>query len=95
MDKTNLLQILDLTIKDLDNRLKHLKIGINLEEAAKEFLLQQSDYVKYGARQFKKVVLKHLENLISDELLEGNVESNQSLNIILNNNILEIKKPIV
>lgn len=95
LDKTNLLQILDLTIKDLDNRLKHLKIGINLEEAAKEFLLQQSDYMKYGARQFKKVVLKHLENLISDELLEGNVESNQLLNIILNNNILEIKKPIV
>lgn len=88
----NLLNVLNLAIDDLMSRVKHLKLNIDIKDEVKNFLLKQSDFEKYGARQFKKVVLKHLENLISSEIINGKIQINDNLKIVLNLDELKIEK---
>jgi len=92
LSSDNLLNVLELAINDLMVRVKHLKLNIDIKDEVKNFLLKQSDFEKYGARQFKKVVLRHLENLISSEIINGKIQINDNLKIVLNLDELKIEK---
>ncbi|OQY39580.1 MAG: hypothetical protein B6229_03500 [Spirochaetaceae bacterium 4572_7] len=75
LSSENLEEILEMSLKELANRLKSLNIEISISPQAKEFLLDEKHYDKnYGARPIRRIILNQLEDPLSLEILQGNLE---------------------
>ena len=69
LKKNEIAKILDLLIKDLENRLEDKHITLELTESAKEYLIDNGYDEIYGARPLKRFVRKKLETLIAEKIL--------------------------
>ena len=72
LGKPELLQIVDLEIKKVAARIKNKEIHIDLDEKAKEFLIEKGYDPQYGARPMRRAVERYLEDPMAEEILRGN-----------------------
>ena len=73
LQKSQITKILDLLIKDLENRLEDKHISLELTENAKNYLISNGYDEVYGARPLKRFVTKKLETLIAENILNGKI----------------------
>ena len=73
LTKPDLITILDLEVTKVMERLKHKNIQLVLDEKAKDFLVEKGFDPQYGARPMRRSVEKHLEDPLAEELLRGNL----------------------
>jgi ATP-dependent Clp protease ATP-binding subunit ClpC len=71
LTKPDLIQILDLEIGKVVTRLKGKNIRLELEESAKDFLVEKGYDPQYGARPMRRSVERYLEDPLAEELLRG------------------------
>ena len=71
LQKDQISKILDLLIKDLENRLEDKHIKLELTSEAKTYLIDNGYDEIYGARPLKRFVTKKLETLIAENILNG------------------------
>ncbi len=77
LTKPDLLQILDLEIQKVSDRLKHQKINLTFDEKAKDFLVEKGYDPTYGARPMRRAVERHLEDPLAEEILRGNLHETE------------------
>ena len=70
LTKSEITQILDLIIADLNNRLADKQIAISLTDNAKKYLIDNGYDPVFGARPLKRFVQKELETLIARKIIE-------------------------
>ena len=73
LTKENVTAIIDLLLKDVNDRLVEREISIELTDAAKQFVVEGGYEPMYGARPLKRYLQKHVETLAARLILEGNV----------------------
>ena len=73
LTKENVTAIIDLLLKDVNERLVEREISIELTDAAKVFVVEGGYEPMYGARPLKRYLQKHVETLAARLILEGNV----------------------
>ncbi|WP_051522608.1 AAA family ATPase [Porphyromonas cangingivalis] len=66
-------KIVDLELGDLDKRLEQLNITVSYTDATKTFLAEKGYDPQYGARPLRRAIAKYVEDLITQEILDGNV----------------------
>src|SRR6516162_5043636 len=71
LTKPDLLQILDLEITKVMQRLKARNIILHLDEKAKDFLVSKGYDPSYGARPMRRAVERSLEDPLAEEILKG------------------------
>ena len=81
LTKPDLITILDLEIAKVTGRLKHKKITLVLDVAAKEFLVQKGYDPAYGARPMRRAVERFLEDPLAEELLRGNLHDGDPIQV--------------
>ena len=91
LDKNTIYEILDNIIHNIETRLKDINIKINLTEAAKKHIIDNSYNESFGARPIKRYVTKNIESLIANSILEDKIKYNQTITIDINNNQYIIK----
>ena len=79
LTSTDIGQIIDLLVADLNKRLADREIGIELTEAAKEHIIQGGYEPMYGARPMKRYLQKNVETTAARLMLEGNVGSGDTI----------------
>ena len=91
LDKDNMSKILDIQLEDIIKRTKdNLEIDINLDDKAKEFILDKGFDEQYGARKLKRVLTQYLEDFIADEKLSGHIKNKDKIVITSDNEKLKI-----
>ncbi len=90
--KKEISKILDLLIKDIENRLDDKHIELKLTQSAKDYLIDNGYDEIYGARPLKRFVQKKLETLIAKKLLTQEILPNSKVEIDCENNELILKK---
>ena len=70
-----LLQIINLMLKDTQKALSNKDITMVLTESATNFLLKVGTDVKYGARPLRRAICSNIEDKISEEILEGKIKA--------------------
>lgn len=65
--------IIDLQINDIRKRLENLNINLEVTPAAKEFILENSYDVDYGARPVKRFLQSNIETKLGKLIIEGKV----------------------
>src|SRR5205814_819094 len=71
LSKPDLIQILDLEIMKVMDRLKAKNIHLVLDEKAKDFLVAKGYDPTYGARPMRRAVSRYLEDPLAEEILRG------------------------
>jgi ATP-dependent Clp protease ATP-binding subunit ClpC len=74
LERPDLLQIIDLEIAKVLERLRQKDISLELGEAAREFLIEEGYDPQYGARPMRRAVEKNLEDPLAEHLLRGDVK---------------------
>ena len=77
--KSELKQIIDIQLKQVEKMLAEKNIGFSVEDDAKELLLQRGYDVTYGARPLKRNIQKFIINPLSAELLMNKFESGNTI----------------
>ena len=89
--ETEITRILDLLIKDLENRLSDKHIKLFLTDKAKEYLIRNGYSNIYGARPLKRFVQRKLETLIAKGILTEKISPNSTVNVDFYNDELVLK----
>jgi ATP-dependent Clp protease ATP-binding subunit ClpB len=89
--KNEISKILELLIKDLENRLEDKHIKLELTQDAKDYLIDNGYDEVYGARPLKRFVQRKLETLIARKILEQEILPNTTVKIELKNDELCIE----
>jgi len=74
LTKADLMQIVELEVAKVLHRVKGKAVHIELEQSAKEFLIEKGYDPQYGARPMRRAVERYLEDPFAEELLRGNVK---------------------
>ena len=88
LNKDELLQIVDLMLKDTIKALKAKDISFEISNSAKQFILDKGTNIKFGARPLRRAIQRYLEDEISEKILKGELTNGQTIKINLNNNEL-------
>jgi ATP-dependent Clp protease ATP-binding subunit ClpC len=69
--KPDLIQILTLEVNKVIERLRHKSLHLELDEKAKDFLVEKGYDPQYGARPMRRAVEKFFEDPLAEEILKG------------------------
>ncbi|HID38353.1 MAG TPA: ATP-dependent Clp protease ATP-binding subunit, partial [Calditrichaeota bacterium] len=79
------LKIVELTLKDLEHKLKERYITFYLTDGAKKFIADKGFDPMFGARPLKRAIQKYIEDPIADELLKGSFNDGSVIQIKMKN----------
>ena len=81
LTKSEIVKIVELSLADIQNRLKDRNIKLEVSEDAKNFIADNSYSKVYGARPVKRYLQKHIETPIARLLIQGEVQDYQTIYI--------------
>ena len=92
LTKDDLLQIIDLLLKDTEKALKEKNLNLKVTDKAKAFILEKGTDLKYGARPLRRTIQKYIEDEIAEKLLRGEfIENNHTICVDYENDHITIK----
>ena len=91
LNKEQLLQIIDLMLKDTINALSQKNMTLDIDASAKEFILKKGTDLKYGARPLRRAIQRYLEDEIAERILMSEFTNGQTIHVTLENEKLEFK----
>jgi len=71
LTRDDLVHIVELEIKDVESRLKEQDIKIDLNDEAKNFLIDKGFDKAFGARPLKRTIQRFLEDPLAEEIIRG------------------------
>ncbi len=71
LSKEQLRQIVDLLVTEVQKRLEDRRIDLEVDNAAKDWLVEQGYDSVYGARPLRRTIQRHVENPLSRRILAG------------------------
>jgi hypothetical protein len=74
-------KIIYLEIEKLEKRIAEIHYKLNVSKAAIEFVAKQGYDEAYGARPLSRAIQHYIEDKVADEILNGNIEEGQTINI--------------
>ena len=77
--KPDLIQILDLEINKVLERVRHKNLKLELDAKAKNFLVEKGYDPQYGARPMRRAVERFLEDPLAEEILKGNLHAGEPI----------------
>ena len=93
LTESELIQIVDLLLKQTNNALKSKEINLEVDESAKKFLLEKGTDLKYGARPLRRTIQNYIEDTLADKILRDELKTGNTVFVHLaeNGNELEFK----
>ena len=90
LSKTDLKEILDKIIDEIEKRLIDINVKIKLTDNAKNYFIDNGYDEYYGARPLKRLVNNKLETLIAKKLINNEIKPNTIVNVDYINNELKV-----
>ena len=81
LGKPELLRIVDLEVNKVLARIKAKEVHIELQQSAKEFLIEKGYDPQYGARPMRRAVERFLEDPLAEEILRSNVKPGDKVEV--------------
>ena len=81
LSEIDLVKIMEIEVGNIQGRLDSRRIRLNLDEQAKEFLLEKGYDPEQGARLMRRAVERHLTDPLADGILEGRICKGATLKV--------------
>jgi len=92
LTREDLIQILDLEIGKVITRLHARNITLELDQLAKDFLVEKGYDPAYGARPMRRAVERHLEDPLAEEILRGVLHEGEPIKVTVENDKLVFRQ---
>ena len=84
LERESIHKIIDIELKHALQRLEEMEIRLSLTEESKNFLVDNGWNAQYGARPLKRAIQRYVEDLLSDEIISGNVKRGDYVELVVN-----------
>jgi ATP-dependent Clp protease ATP-binding subunit ClpC len=81
LTRENLIEILDLEIAKVVERVQRKNLKLVLDSKAKDFLVEKGYDPQYGARPMRRAVERHLEDPLAEEILRGSLIDGEPVDV--------------
>ncbi len=89
LNQEQIRQIADIMLSVIQRRaLEQMGIALNVDSEARNFLGEKGWDQKYGARPLRRAIQSHLEDRLSEEILEGRIQKGDSILVTVENGAL-------
>ncbi|MFH0940440.1 MAG: hypothetical protein V1840_01105, partial [Candidatus Omnitrophota bacterium] len=61
----------EIEIKEVQDRLGEQKVTLELDQAAKDFLIEKGFDPVFGARPIKRIIQRYIEDPLAEEIIAG------------------------
>ncbi|TYB32798.1 MAG: ATP-dependent Clp protease ATP-binding subunit [Flexistipes sinusarabici] len=85
LSKEVLYEIIDQQVEEVNARIAKLGKQIVINDDVKEYILSNEYDYHFGARPIKRLIQKHIEDKLSEVLLEGKYAKRKKIRVIVNN----------
>lgn len=92
LTKEDLTKIVDMELREVRERLKEKRIEIEFTKEAIDFLIEKGYDPVFGARPLKRVIQRHVENVLSEEILGGKFKEGEKVRVIQREDELAFEK---
>ena len=76
-----LMDIVDLMLKDTSSALADKNITMEVSKDAKDFLLEKGTNLKFGARPLRRAIQRYIEDEISERILRGDIVDGDNIRV--------------
>lgn len=83
LEKPELIQVINLILKGINKQMALQKISVDVDQDAKEFLVEKGYDPRLGARPMRRVVQRAVENLVAKQMLAGAVPPGSVISVTL------------
>jgi ATP-dependent Clp protease ATP-binding subunit ClpC len=73
--------IVDIEMREVNQRLTEQNITFHLTEQAKDFIVQKGFDSEYGARPMRRAIQRYIEDPLSQQIIEGEVVHNDEIEV--------------
>ena len=91
LNTEELLQIVNLMLKDTIKALKQKDISFDISNQAKKFILEKGTNIKFGARPLRRAIQRYIEDEISEKILRSEIVDGQTIKVDFKDNKLNFK----
>ena len=95
LSRAEVLQIVDLEVRKVAQRISEKSVAIELTDAARSWLAEQGYDPQFGARPLKRAIQHHLENPLSKRLIGGEFTAGSTVLVDLDGDELVFKQKAV
>ena len=81
LSREDIFKIIDITLRDVKNRLETLNYKLQLEDSAKEFLSEKGYDPQFGARPLHRAIQKYLEDPLAESILSGKFKEGDTISV--------------
>ena len=81
LEKSDILEIIDVMKQDLFARVNELGIKIDLTDAAKEFLVDKGFDPQFGARPLRRAIQKYVEDPMAEAILTNDLDEGAKITV--------------
>ncbi len=90
LSKDNIQEIVGIMFNQLAKRMfDNLKIVIQLDESAKEYIAKEGYEEIYGARPLKRAIQSKIEDRLAEEILDGRIKEGDKVSVICKEDLIE------
>ncbi len=89
--KEDINKIIDLQLEVLYTRVHDMGYDLKISKKAKEFLTDKGFDPQYGARPLERVIQKHVEDKVAEEILKSEMNEGDVISVELSSNQKELK----
>src|SRR5690606_17150158 len=84
LQRVHLRKIIDLEINEVSKRLRDRNLPLEVNEGAKDLLIDHGYDEKYGARPLRRAVEQYLEDPLAEALLRGEIREGETIHVLPN-----------
>ncbi|MBO5712916.1 MAG: ATP-dependent Clp protease ATP-binding subunit, partial [Clostridia bacterium] len=92
LTEDNCKKIASLIFKSLSERVFELGIELVIDESAIDFIVEKAFDVNYGARPIKRAISKYVEDVLSDAIIEKDIEDGDRVTVYVDDGKIEYFK---
>ena len=89
LTKEQLLQIVDLLLKNTKEALNNKDIKLEVSDEAKRYILEKGTDLKYGARPLRRAIQRYIDDEISEMILKGELEQYKTIEVTMQGDSLK------
>jgi ATP-dependent Clp protease ATP-binding subunit ClpC len=83
LQREDIHKIIDLELKKLYGRINNLGYEIDMNEKAKDFIVEKGYDEKFGARPLKRAIQKYIEDPLAEEIIKANLQEGDKIHVTL------------
>jgi ATP-dependent Clp protease ATP-binding subunit ClpC len=84
LEKEDIFKIIDITLKDLYQRLSDMNFNLELSDKAKDFVAEKGFDPQFGARPLNRAIQKYIEDPLAEFILNETPEDGSILEAVMN-----------